>query len=375
MTPCPTTNAAAMFTIANPTGWDPEVMYVCSVSIHYIYNTTEDAWILLPASGIAGTFAAGACGVFHPWSATGTATAGTTTMITTNLTYYRSLAGYMIRITGGTNAGQQRIILSNTLGANSVITVTDAFANPIDVTSIYQLATGRYWFFNAGTTAVGFRYYDRGTNAWTSRSVVGLPTAWGTDAKIVSHTGYRTSRDLNPTSGLPIISADATTVTTGQNFVINQLTNRIIYIISGTGVGQYRKISSNTATVITVSTAWSINPDSTSKYYIEGLSGGFATSSTNTTLVDNTKSWTSSQWINLQIRIVAGIGAGQIRVITANDATSVTVAAWTVNPDVTSIYLIEGDDNAMYLLGNNAVTIYKYSISGDSWIHINTRSC
>lgn len=94
---------------------------------------------------------------------------------------------------------------------------------------------------------------------------------------------------------------------------------------------------------------------------------GTATSATTTTLVNSAKNWTSSQWINSQIRITAGTGAGQIRTITANDATSVTVATWTTTPDNTSQYSIEGNDDFLYLMGNNAVTLYRYSISANTW--------
>jgi hypothetical protein len=42
-------------------------------------------------------------------------------------------------------------------------------------------------------------------------------------------------------------------------------------------------------------------------------------------------------------------------------------AAWTVNPDATSVYAIEGNDDSMYLLGNNAVTMYRFIISTNTW--------
>lgn len=94
---------------------------------------------------------------------------------------------------------------------------------------------------------------------------------------------------------------------------------------------------------------------------------GTATSATATTLVNSAKAWATSQWVNYQVRIVSGTGAGQIRTITANDATSVTVATWTTTPDNTSVYSIEGNDDFLYYMGNNAVTLYRYSISGNSW--------
>jgi len=94
---------------------------------------------------------------------------------------------------------------------------------------------------------------------------------------------------------------------------------------------------------------------------------GTATSGADTTITDTSKAWTASQWVGYQVRITGGTGIGQIRVITANNATSLTVASMNPDPDSTSTYVIEADENAIYLLGNNAITMYKYSISGNSW--------
>ena len=291
MTPSPVATGSGTFFITDPSGEDKAVVGVFGASSIYRYDHCQDGWQQLPNSGIAGTFAAGSCGTYHHYGPNGTATAGTTTTITTNLTINRSIAGYKIRITAGPGAGDERTILSNTYGVNSVITVASAFSSTITTSSTYQLLTGRYWFFNAGTSAVGFSYYDRALNTWTSRSVTGLPTSWGTDARLCQ---------TYSTSDSPFAS-------------------------------------------------------------------GTATSATSTTLVNSAKSWTGSQWINYQVRITSGLGAGQIRTITANTGTTLTVAAWTVTPDATSQYVIEGNDDNLYLLGNNAVTMYKYSISGNTW--------
>lgn len=95
---------------------------------------------------------------------------------------------------------------------------------------------------------------------------------------------------------------------------------------------------------------------------------GTATSGTSTTLVNTAKAWATGQWVNFQIRITAGTGAGQFRIITASDATSVTVGTvWIIPPDATSQYSIEGNDNYLYLMGNNAVTLYRYDIAANTW--------
>jgi hypothetical protein len=94
---------------------------------------------------------------------------------------------------------------------------------------------------------------------------------------------------------------------------------------------------------------------------------GTAAASSSTTQLDCTgKTWTPDQWINYQVRITGGTGCGQIRKITDNDADSLTFATG-IDLDETSTFVIEGDEDAIYLLGNNAVTMYKYSISGNSW--------
>jgi hypothetical protein len=85
-------------------------------------------------------------------------------------------------------------------------------------------------------------------------------------------------------------------------------------------------------------------------------------------LTNSAKTWATNQWANSQIHISAGTGLGQIRTISSNTATVITVSsAWTTAPDATSVYSIEGNDDFLYYLGNNAVTMYRYSISGNSW--------
>jgi hypothetical protein len=293
MTACPTANALGMFSITDPSGEDKAVMYVCSTSTIYRYDHNQDAWQLLPASGIAGVFGAGSCGTFHHHGSGGTATGGTTTTIITNLTINRSIAGYKVRITAGVNAGEERTILSNTMGTNCVIAVDVPYSNAITATSVYLLLTGRYWVFNAGTSAVGFAYYDRALNTWTQKSVTGLPTAFGTEGRLC--------QTFSP-SGKP---------------------------------------------------------------FATGTSSG--TNST-TTLNNSSKAWTVNQWANFQIRVTSGTGVGQTRTVSSNTGTVITVSSvWTITPDGTSQYVIEGNDDNLYLLGNNAVTMYKYSIIGNTW--------
>lgn len=94
---------------------------------------------------------------------------------------------------------------------------------------------------------------------------------------------------------------------------------------------------------------------------------GTATSATGTTLVNSAKTWTTNQWTNYQVRITGGTGAGQVRTISSNTGTTLTVPTWSTTPDATSVYSIEGNDDFVYLIGNAAVTLYRYSITSNTW--------
>jgi len=101
----------------------------------------------------------------------------------------------------------------------------------------------------------------------------------------------------------------------------------------------------------------------------EIFASGTATAGGASTLTNGAKTWTVNQWANAyQIRITGGTGVGQVRVIASNTGTVITTAsAWTTAPDNTSTYVIEGNDDYIYLLGNNAVTMYRYSVSAGTW--------
>lgn len=94
---------------------------------------------------------------------------------------------------------------------------------------------------------------------------------------------------------------------------------------------------------------------------------GTATSATANTLSNSAKAWTTNQWTNQQVRITSGTGAGQIRTISSNTGTQLTVSAnWTTTPDSTSQYSIEGNQDHIYLLASSQ-GLYRYTISTNTW--------
>jgi len=303
-TPAPTTTAAATF-IASSRHYRQQQLYVASATLHYLYNPLEDAWAQIPSGALAGTFAAGACGTATSVGPSGTATAGTTSTITTNLTLARDLRGYSIHITGGgANNGVTLPILSNTVGTNAVITVATQ-ASAFTASTTYRLLTPRWYVLNAvtasGTTTANlFKFYDFALNTWTAAETgatdgVAPAAVIGTDSKLIATPSW-----------------------VGSDY--------------------------------------------------EAFATGTATAGAATTLTNSAKTWTTNQWTNYQVRIVSGTGAGQIRTIASNTGTVLTVSAsWSTNPDATSVYSIEGNDDFIYYMGSNAVTLFRYSISGGTW--------
>ena len=294
--------SSAGATIASSRHFRQQEFFLQGASSATIYNPSEDSWITLASPGLASALGAGAAAVAGAWStgstvgaASLTATAGTTSTITTNQPLARDLRGYKIMIMAGPNNGAVLDIVSNTIGTNAVITVATQ-ASAFSASTVYRLLTPRWYLLASGTLASGsFRVYDYATNTYTTLAHANLASSLATDGKLVATPS----------------------------------------IVDGA---------------------------------FKQFATGTATSGTGTTLVQTGKTWQASQWINSQLRITAGTGAGQIRTISANTADTLTVSlGWTTNPDATSQYAIEGNDNFLYYLGNNANTMYRYDITANTW--------
>lgn len=272
---------------------DPEqavMLITASTTVAWLYYPEHDHYVAAASWAFAIAPGAGAALAWHPGGPTGTASAGSATTLTSTTTVVRDLAGFKIRITGGTGAGEERTIIHNTIGANAVFTLDTGTA--LDNTSVYQLRTGRWYALIPGTLAANyFKSYDWATETVASLAVTGLPATWAAaEARLVPC--YRR---------VPLVAARA--------------------VVSATG----------------------------------------------TTLTATGTAWTTNKWASSQVRIVAGLGAGQVRTISSNTGTVLTVsAAWTTNPDGTSQFVVEPNEDHIYVMGNSAVTLYRYSISGNT---------
>ena len=93
-----------------------------------------------------------------------------------------------------------------------------------------------------------------------------------------------------------------------------------------------------------------------------------ATSATNLTIVDSTKSWTTNQFVDKFVVLVGGTGIGQIRKITSNDGTTITIDyPWYTTPDATTTFRVY--DNVWRYL-----SMFPFSTCGMLITHTNVPS-
>lgn len=373
MTPAPTATVAGAFVITPGSGYKDYSMFVVSATVQYLYSHDEDSWVQIPSGALAGTFGAGACGSYSPWSITYTANGGSTTTVTVAAATHNingTVRGDTIEfLSAGAATGQRRKIVAvdNQAGAGTVTLQLDyPVATAILTSHTFRITSGRFFVMSAGTTAAGmWKSFDLGTMAWQANlGTTNLPGTWGTDGKAVSSA--RVANALE--NGTATSGSTTTIVDTSKAWATDEWKGFYVLLVDGTGEGQCAKITGNTATTLTIATV-GVAPAASSVYQIRGfdvIASGVATSGSATTLVNSAKNWTANQWTNYQLRIVSGTGAGQIKTIVSNTATTLTIGSG-ATLDATSVYEIEPCEDYIYLAGNNAVTMYRYSVSANTW--------
>ena len=165
-------------------------------------------------------------------------------------------------------------------------------------------------------------------------------------------------------------------VDAAQNWTTNEHVGRVVHVqtagVTPTSLGS-RRITANTATTLTLASAITAMTNGQSRYIIQEMRpfgamcvdkvaerspNGWATSGSSTTLVDSTKNWRNNQYLNCRVRVVAGTGEGNDAVITANSATTLTVASWGVaTPDSTSKYEIMDSYGIITTAGTGVSTL------------------
>ncbi len=171
-----------------------------------------------------------------------------------------------------------------------------------------------------------------------------------------------TPADCNP-CGKRTIGNSTLTMT------VDEHKGRIVIIVAGKGVGQSRLINSNTATTLTLNTDWVIKPDTTSVFRIatrEQKADIFSAS----TLGHSGLAMTAGEHAGRQVEIIGGKGRGQSRLITANDATTLTVTPdWDPLPDDTSVFRVTTfDDQTVDFADDRNVAVFKLGLGFNEYL-------
>lgn len=314
---------------------------------------------------------------------------------------FNQYAGYTLRIKGNAGVSQIRRILSNTATVitmgdttqmnetwhnpaifspainatagtqavysieSQVLTVDSAWTVTPDSTSVFRIQSGLITLVSNNTNAPFFsmQVYDNISDTWyVMPCMQGIFAAAGNDVSIERTTENASIWDRGTaTGGSTTTLIDASHGVNVASWKVDKWKDYWVYIYSGTGAGQIRQISSNTANTLTWVTAGTA-PTSSSRYFIIGFDAGTATSGASTTITDSTKAWAVNRWTNYSVRILAGTGVGQIKPIASNTATALTiVGTWATNPDNTSVFAIQGDPDKLYIQlgGTNALAIHN----------------
>ena len=333
-------------------------------------SASGDTYLIAPAAKIG------------PYFGTAAGTAPTTTVLyDTAHVWQANYTGYYLQMTSGPNQGKARLITANDSAAKT-ITVSPAFDTANVLGNTYALITSAQFgsYFGTAIGAPGSTTEITDTaNTWL--------TDWTQGYSLMMTSG------LNNGQARPIIGKTATTLTTtpfanaiaiGDTYLITpavrtatyfgkatsvvtnsalsdtayawqqDLTGYYLYMTSGLNQGNARPISAynNTTKTFTVSPVFTSNNAANYTFALLPSTAHFGTAAgspgtSNTELVDTTKTWTTDWSQGYFLMMTSGANNGQARNISARTATTITVATPFANP-------ILATDT--YLIGTMAVT-------------------
>ena len=177
-----------------------------------------------------------------------------------------------------------------------------------------------------------------------------------------------------------------------RNWDVNEHTGKFILILQGaslTSASQMRRITSNTATTITIPTLTGVSITAGVARYIiidpasygrdnrfwadNQLAYGYATSGSTTSIVDTTKNWIRGTWVGHVVRITAGTGLGNELTITANNNNTLTFSAAAFTPDTTTRYEIMDSFGTATSGSLNLITDTAKNWVASQWINKRAR--
>jgi hypothetical protein len=141
-----------------------------------------------------------------------------------------------------------------------------------DYRSYFTTLTGGIYLLSSAalTPFMSLQYYDIANDLWQTKTVPQslLLAALGTDASFENTLKLGTSPLVGPFSGSSISATTRSLSDTTLNLEPDRYANHRIYITSGSGTGQDRRITGHNSASFWVSPTFTQVPDSTSKYEI-----------------------------------------------------------------------------------------------------------
>lgn len=189
-----------------------------------------------------------------------------------NFEDFGDCVGRYIQVTTGTYAGIKRKILSIRYEPGfgnylyPIITIDSAYPAALGTVFIRVLKPLSVLFEPTSTTSGVFKVFSSHGTSGTASALTLPVSGFGTACKLITTPSaisgsYFTN---NATSSTTNTISDSS-----QTWYTNEWKNYQVRILSGTGEGQRRTITGNTADTITVSNNWNIQPDGTSVYSLE----------------------------------------------------------------------------------------------------------
>lgn len=367
------------------------IYYLISATQFVRYDTWADMYQQLSSPAITPiTFSS--MRFFGAFGPEGNVLAATSTTFTVPAISQQSTKGYDVVIISGTGAGQRRTItavaepvvldsgivtaVSNTLGALTITDSTKAW-----IVNQYAGYTMRV----SGNTGVNQirRILSNAATVLTMGDTTQMNKPWNNPAIF--------SPAINATAGTQaaysietqVLTVDSAWTVTPDSTSVFRIQSGTIMLVSSAAATPF-----HTGQVYDILTdTWYILPSYTNILAAVGTDCGIehttedssfwargtASSGTTTTLVDTTlgtdrAAWTTNKWAGYWVYIYSGTAAGQIRQIASNTTNTLTWSTAGTAPDATSRYFIIGFDAGTATAGSSTtITDSTKSWTVNAW--------
>ena len=373
------------------------IYYLIAATTFVRYDTWTDMYQQLSSPPIAPiTFSsmkfAGALGP------EGNVLAATSTTLTVPAITQQAMENYDIVIISGTGAGQRRTITSVAEPVSfdsGVVTAVSNTLGTLNITDSTKTWIGNqyagYTFRVIGNTGVGQirRILSNTSTILTLGDTTQMNKPW--------HNPAVFSPAINAVAGTQavysiesqVITVDSAWTVTPDSTSVFRIQSGMIGIVSSAAAAPF-----HTAQIYDILTdTWYILPAYTNMLAAVGTdctverttenssiwSRGTASSGTTTTLTDSTigvdrLAWSTNEWTNYWVYIFAGTGVGQIRQITSNTINTLTWSDVGTAPDTTSKYMILGFDAGTATAGSSTtITDSTKSWPTNKWVNYAVR--